>query len=382
MKFPNAKKIIRDRSLFTGLKNMEFLDVFKDFPIFMGCVGGASWKHDLVSDMEWGICPVTGLIQLQKLIPLDSVYLNQHNDGLGAAWENHYAAFAQFLNRYKPKNIVEIGAAHDYIGKQYLDMNPQVTWTSVEPHPARIRDPRIRIIRQWVDEKFVIRTPVDAIVHFHVLEHIYDPASFIRHISSLLKKGDKHIFTFPNLFLFLKKKYTNGLNFEHTLFLTEYFTDYLLREAGFDIIKKQYYKDHSIFYATEKTDKKIKKIALRNKYSEHKKLFIDFVEYHKALIKKLNKKTESFTGSLYVFGAHIFSQYLFHFGFATERIAGILDNSRFKQGKRLYGTPFKVYHPEILKGKNNVGVIIKAAHYQNEIIEQIHAINPGVVIFE
>lgn len=382
MKLPNTQKIVRDHSLFTGLKNMESLYTFKDFPVFMGCVTGGSWKQDLVSDMEWDICPRTGLIQLKKLIPLPLVYLNQHNDGIGSAWQGHYRAFTRFLHAYRPKNILEIGSAHDYIAQQYLDLNPQATWTSAEPNPVHIHDPRVRIIRQWVDEKFVMREPVDAIVHSHVLEHVYDPVRFIQRISELLHKGDKHIFTFPYLLLFLKKKYTNGLNFEHTLFLTEYFTDYLLARSGFKILKKQYYKDHSIFYATEKTHKKTAVPALRNKYRYHKKLFAGFVDYHTALIDRLNTKITRFTGSLYVFGAHIFSQYLFHFGLTTRAIKGILDNSTFKQGQRLYGTPFIVYSPDILKNMNNVGVIVKTAHYRDEIIKQIRAINPHAVIFE
>lgn len=382
MKLPNTQKIVRDRSLFTGLKNMKPLYTFKNFPVFMGCVTGGSWKKDLVSDMEWDICPRTGLIQLQKLIPLKFLYLNQHNDGIGSSWQEHYRAFARFLHAYRPKKILEIGSAHDYIAKQYLDLNPQATWTSVEPNPVNIHDSRVRVMRQWFDEKFIIDQPVDAIVHSHILEHAYDPVRFIQHISELLKKGDKHIFTFPHLLLFLKKKYTNGLNFEHTLFLTEYFTDHFLTLFGFKILKKQYYKDHSIFYATEKTDTKITVPVLRNKYRYHKKLFVDFVNYHTALIGRLNTKIARFKGPLYLFGAHIFSQYLFHFGLTPGAITGILDNSTHKQGKRLYGTPFTVYSPAILKNMNNVGVIVKTAHYRDEIVEQIHTINPHVVIFE
>lgn len=382
MKLPNEQKIARDHSLFTGLKNIEPLYIFKNFPVFMGCVTDSLWKNDLVSDMEWGICPRTGLIQLKKLIPLKFLYLNQHNDGVGSVWQDHYRAFARFLHAYRLKNIFEIGSAHDYIAKQYLDLNPHAIWTSVEPNPAHIRDARVRVIRQWVDEKFTIHEPVDAIVHSHVLEHAYDPVRFIRHVSGLLKKGDKHIFTFPHLLLFLKKKYTNGLNFEHTVFLTEYFTDRLLIASGFKILKKHYYKNHSIFYATEKTNRKVTALVIRNKYKPYKKIFIDFVDYHMALINRLNKNITRFQGPLYVFGAHIFSQYLFNFGLSTGRIAGILDNSKHKQGKRLYGTPFRVYSPEILKEKKNVGVILKVANYKEEILKQIRAINQHVVIFE
>src|SRR3989339_417457 len=107
--------IIRDRSLITGQKNLEHLYTLKNFPVFMGCVDTPQ-KDDYIADMIWDIYPDTGLIQLRKLIPLDILYLEQHNDGVGKVWQDHYAAFAKFLYKNKPgKNILEIGGAHDII---------------------------------------------------------------------------------------------------------------------------------------------------------------------------------------------------------------------------------------------------------------------------
>ena len=47
----------------------------------------------------------------------------------------------------------------------------------------------------------------------------------------------------------LKRKYTNCLNFEHTVFITEPYVDYLLSKNGFKLIDKEYFKeDHSILF--------------------------------------------------------------------------------------------------------------------------------------
>jgi len=372
--------IDRPKCLLTGKDNMEALYTIKDLPVFMGCVETPP-EEDLCADEEWQICPETGLIQLGRLLPLDILYLNQHNDGIGKLWQDHYLAFAQFLAKFKPKNILEIGAGNDAIAKYFLDKNPETTWTAVEPHPQFIADPRVKIVTAWFDDKFKLDTTVDTVVHSHVLEHTYDPFAFIEHISTFLKPGDRHIFTFPNLLAMIQNKYTNGLNFEHTVFLTEDITDYVLTRSGFKILEKQYFGDgHSIFYATEKRGE-VPVPPLPNKYAEYKRIFLDFIDYHRKIIDELNSRIESSAEPIYLFGAHIFSQFLLSFGLKSAKIMGILDNSLPKQGKRLYGTNFTVSSPEVLAGKGRINVILKAGSYNDEIKKQLLTINPDITVW-
>ena len=96
----------------------------------------------------------------------------------------------------------------------------------------------------------------------------------------------------------------------------------------------------------------------------------------------MNKKLKEFDGEVYLFGAHLFSQYLIAFGLNQEKIIGILDNSELKIGKRLYGTNLKVFHPNEIKEKEKVAVILKVATYRDEILEQIFEINRSTKIFE
>ena len=55
----------------------------------------------------------------------------------------------------------------------------------------------------------------------HVLEHVFYPKKFLKEISNSLKENQKMIFSIPNLQEMIKKKYTNAINFEHTLYLDE-----------------------------------------------------------------------------------------------------------------------------------------------------------------
>lgn len=374
--------IERTKSLLTGKQNLEHLYTFKDFPTFVGCVETPK-SEDMVANMVWDICKDTGLIQLRKLLPLEILYLDQHNDGTGKIWQDHYTAFAKFLYKYKPKNILEIGGAHDHIAINYWKLDPKVNWATIEPNPQNITSKKIKVIKSWFDEGFRANMPVDTIIHSHVFEHSYEPFKFIEHIGKFLKKGDRHIFTFPNLLPMFENKWTNCLNFEHTALLTEEITEYILKKFGFIILEKQYYGDpHSIFYATEKSDTPISLPAMENKYDKYKKLFMDYINYHIDMINELNGLTKKSTAPVYLFGAHIFSQTLIQFGLKTDRIISILDNSPMKQGKRLYGTDFIIESPKILKDKGPINLILKAGIYNDEIKKDIlENINPEVTFW-
>ena len=179
----------------------------------------------------------------------------------------------------------------------------------------------------------------------------------------------------------MKRKYTNCINFEHTVFITEPYIDYLLSKHGFKQVAKKYFKDdHSIFYAYIK-DSKTEIIELPTMlYDHNKKLYLDYIDYHKKLIIDLNEGINKVDNdqSIYLFGAHVFAQYLIEFGLDTSSIVCLLDNDINKQGKRLYGTNMIVESPKILADIKNPIIILKAGVYNDEIKRDIlENINTG-----
>ena len=172
----------------------------------------------------------------------------------------------------------------------------------------------------------------------------------------------------------LKRKYTNCINFEHTVFITEPYIDYLLSKHGFRQVAKKYFKDdHSIFYAYIK-DTKTETIELPTRlYERNKKLYLDIVDYHKKLIIDLNETIKKVDPeqSIYLFGAHVFAQYLIELGLDTGRIVCLLDNDINKQGKRLYGTNMMVKSPKVLADVKNPIIILKVGVYNDEVKRDI-----------
>lgn len=372
--------IARDKSVITGKENLELLYSMKNFPIFFGCVETPEEK-DLFFDMDWFIDPETGVIQLNKLIPLDILYQMQHADGYGPTWHQYYVDFSSYIKKQAPNFVVEIGGGAGILAKMATEDSKNMRWTIVEPNPTVAETEKIKIVRSFFGENFNYDGKIDVIVLSQVLEHAYDPNVFLSSISRILKKGGRLILAYPNLLLWLRKKQTNSINFEHTMLLTDYHVDYLLAKHGFSIINKEQYKDHSFFYTAEKVSK-FPVPLLENKYEEYKKAFLDFVDYHKNIVEELNKKIESTHLPTYLFGAHVFSQYLLSFGLKTEKIISILDNSPAKQGKRLYGTKHKVESPKSLTGKGPLNIILKAGPFNDEIKKDImENINPDVIFW-
>jgi len=375
--------IERRFDIVTGAVDINDLHSIKDFPVFMGCVDHST-EIDLVAEQTWSICRDSGLLQLKKIIPLDILYQSQHAGAVGEIWMEHHRQFSKFLLGYNPSSVFEIGGAHGILSKEYQQFG-KAQWTILEPNPSPIDGCEARFIKGFFDDKFTFTDAFDTVVHSHVFEHIYEPDEFMRHLSGFIEP-DKHlVFSLPNMQVMLERKYTNCINFEHTVFLTEPYVEYLLAKHGFRVLQKEYFlDDHSIFYATVR-DSTVKPVALPDGlYEKNKQLYLEYVDYSKQLIEELNERIASVQEQpIYLFGAHVFAQYLIAFGLDTEKIVCLLDNDKNKQGKRLYGTSLTVASPTILNEVSNPVVILKAGVYNEEIKSDILGnINAQTIFWE
>ncbi len=358
--------IDRKADVVTGSVNMEDLHSMADFPVFMGCVDHSK-SEDLVAELTWQISKDSGLIQLKKLIPLEVLYQAQHNGAVGGIWLEHHRRFSQFLHKQNPSSVLEIGGAHGILSREYKKFG-KIPWTILEPNPSPVDGCDARYIKGFFNEKFSYNDAFDTVVHSHVFEHIYEPDQFMRHLSEFMGTGKHLVFSLPNMRVMLEHKYANCINFEHTVFLTEPYVELLLAKHGFRLLAKEYFMDnHSIFYAAV-LDFSVKPIVLPlDLYEKNKQLYLDYVAYHEELIQDLNRKIHNITQPIFLFGAHVFAQYLIESGLDTSRIVSLLDNDPQKQGKRLYGTNLMVQSPCVLREVKNPIVILKAGVYNDEI---------------
>ena len=253
------KLIERNFDVLDNLSELELLQTIKSFPVYMGTVT-SDYKKDLKADMSWFISKKTGMIQLNKLIPLNILYQQSHDSGVvGKVWEKHHSKFCQFIEKYDHKKIIEIGGANGILANKFHKKNQNVNWVIIDPNSKPLKNCKAKFINTFYDEKLDLDYEDSTIVHSHTLEHVYNPLKFMSVISKKIN-NNRLIFSVPNIKEMVRRKYTNAINFEHTYFLTEEFTKYYLNLYGFEIEYKEYFlKDHSIFYSAIKKYRKVKK---------------------------------------------------------------------------------------------------------------------------
>jgi hypothetical protein len=344
-------------------------------------------EPDICSDMKWWISKNTGVIQLNPLVPFDLLYKMGHGSGaVGNLWNQHHVEFADFITKFGVKRVLEIGAGHGRLAQYFVGVHLDTQYHIVEPNLPSWTHERVTMYKGVFDENFSMDTEVDAVIHSHTFEHIYNPREFLHNIAKNLSEGQWHIFSIPRLELWLQKSYLNTLHFEHTIYLTEANVEYLMLSCGFEIVQKKYFlEDHSIFYATRKSATASMKAVLPHQYLENHLVFISWVKSTQEFVTSVNEKIAQHSiGKIYVYGGHIFTQFLIKFGLNVSSIYGILDNDPSKVGRRLYGTNLWVFLPDTeLNCQKDVVVILRAGAYQDEIKKSIrNKVSDNVIFWE
>lgn len=260
----------------------------------------------------------------------------------------------------------------------------------MEPNPDPVQGCEAQYIKGFFpkDKAKLRNIQFDCIVHSNTWEHMYDPVAFLKEVKSIMKLSMYMVFSIPDFEGQLKSCFTSMMNFEHHTYLSEEYVDVLLEAFGFEILKKKKYGNcHSIFYVTRLASvQQEEKIRLnRGMYHINKKRFQSFFDYHKNKVKSWNEEIKKYKAEkndckVYLFGAHITSQYYLAYGLEEWNISGVLDNNPDKQGKRIGGRSWFVQSTEVLETLENPIVILSNSPYREEIKEGIlRDRNPGAI---
>ena len=106
-------------------------------------------------------------------------------------------------------------------------------------------------------------------------------------------------------------------------------------------------------------------------YKQNKTTFQSYINSHIKDVEKINSTINNTSLPVYLFGAHVFSQYLISFGLETSKIIKVLDNDPYKHKKRLYGTELRVESPKVLSKEKEAIVILRAGLYNEEVKKDI-----------
>ena len=382
---PPSRMVTRTTDPLTGTVNPDLRKAFAldDFPTFMGVAeDDEEPSDDVLAQMRWYIVPETGVVLLNPLVPLEYIYRHQHNAVVGSIWATHHNEFAKLVAAHAPgSRVLEIGGGHGYLAAKLLFSDAVAHWTMVDPNPiSTFAIPNLEIIRAYVEDVGALDRPIDCVVHSHTLEHMYDPGRFFDIIRGLLKPGQLHIFSMPNLFALVSDGQPS-LHFEHTILLREEHVTWLLRSRGFDVVEVAHFGGkHSIFYVTRVAAKLPPETAPPNFYAETRHAFQRWHESIAADAAEFAAKLSPDTSRNFVYAAHVSTQYLLAAGLPAGDFAAILDNNQDKIGKRLYGHGLRVKAPDAIRDVDRPVVVLRTGVYDDEIAAQLTKINPAVTL--
>jgi hypothetical protein len=370
------------KCILTGSKNFKKIYSIKKFPIYLGVVKKKIKPAFL--DLNFLINNFSGTVQIHPRVNLKKLYFKPHGSGsVGETWKKHHHLFLNEIYKYLKGNIIEVGGGNNSISiAEKIKIKKKIKIITFDPNSPLKTKSNLKVVKNFFSEKElslnkVEKNSISLIVHSHVAEHMYDIKNFFFLIHQYLSDDEGyHIFSIPNMEPMIKKGFGNAVNFEHPLYLNEQLVDKLLQVTNFRIIKKKYFrKNHSIFYITKKVpsqkEKTISKTFLKKMYVKNYRVFNKFFNFWNKDVKNLNKILNEDSRKYYLFGAHIFSQFLIKFGLNLKNAICIIDNDPFKENFYLYGTKLKVFSPEILKNEKTPLIVIRAAQYSKEIKDGI-----------
>lgn len=338
--------LARERCVVCLHEGFEPLFQLERFPTFMGTTESPR-ACDCFEDMCWSACEKCGTTQLARLPEVGAVYPRRHAETLGATWNAHRERFERFVERN---------------GSQPFEVLDRLAMDGAELTAPTLRVPA-----------------GGTLVHSHVLEHWRAPRAVLAQIAAFAEPGSKMILSVPAMDAQLAQGMLSVLNFEHTFHASSWAVRELLEEAGFEVVDEEPFEDHSVFYACRRIEGR--RQARSPDAGASRRLAEHAVGATLRRVARIGEAVAAFDGPRYLFGAHIFSQYLLGLGLEENAFEAILDNSKIKAGMRLYGTGLTVRRPEEIAGRGPVLVAVHTGPYDREIRQSLRQKLGGDVVF-
>lgn len=306
-------------------------------------------------------CPYCGLIQASgNPVPYfrDVIRATGVSEEMRIFRERQYQEWVDKFH-LKGKKVIEIGAGTgeymnymestgaDVSGLEHLHVS--VLAGQASGH---------HMIEGFIEEETVQvkDAPYDAFYSMNFLEHIPDPAAFLRGIANNLTEEAVGLVEVPNINMILQKNLYSEFIQDHLSYFTKETLCNLLEQNGFEVIScEEIWYD----YIISATVRKRKPIAVKGLLQEHKKLYTQMKAY--LLEKEMEQKTVAVWGAGHQALANLSLLDM------KDKIRYVLDSAEFKQHHYTPATHIPIVSPEILKSGEIQAVIIMGAGYSDEI---------------
>lgn len=374
--------IIRKQCIFCN-NNLDDLYFNNDYEIYIG-----QYAVDLNSDknthikipFNFYICSNCKTLQNKYLGNLNDIYKINHGDGTAPIVINLHNFVSDIIlnNINNINNIIEIGCSCGLLADNILNKINNVNFEYNIIEPSFIGDPKNKIIYnnyyENVDDKNI---NANTLIMSHVFEHFYEPRKILDKISE--NNNIKYIYLInPDMEYCIKNNVYHVLNTEHTYYIDNNFIIQLFNLYNFKLIQSLNFKNHSIIFIFEKEQilNNNAEYNIRNSRIINSIHFCNEIDninvYYKKIFSDVNKINTIIENNkdknIYIWPSSIHFSYMNTFGL-NNNISGLLDNSKYKIGKKMYGTDLLIssFNEKILKDELNTIIIMSGPSFHEEI---------------
>lgn len=340
-----------------------------------------------------GFCAGCGWIGNTAFDPSLLLYSNDYENSLhySAVFQNYAERLARHLLRrfdLKGKDVIEIGCGQgDFLHMLCgLGRNRGVGFDpSFAPERARANGHQdVRIFREYYSAS-QSGYRCDFFCCRHVLEHIADPASFLKEIRKALddSRQVKLYFEVPNALFTLRGMGIWDLIYEHCSYFTRPTLRRLFASSGFRVLHMRERFGRQFLSLEASLGPTAKRSFAVNRQVQLGQLASDVRQFARAYRSKLEKHRQFLRAAKHagnkvaLWGAGAKAVNFLNVFRLEQAVEFVIDLNRFKQGKFIPGTAQQIVAPEFLTRYRPNVVVVMNPIYRREIAARLIALGLG-----
>ncbi|EKD86450.1 MAG: hypothetical protein ACD_37C00282G0005 [uncultured bacterium] len=268
-----------------------------------------------------------------------------------------------FVGSFNLKNklVIDVGCGDGYF--VYALMNAKAKSIGIEPSDIATklaREKGVKVLRNYVDDRFKLGKKADAFVTLEVFEHISNPEKLLTNVKKFLKVDGYGLVEVPSLVKALRDNRYYDFFPDHVAYYSPTSLSYMLQQNGFDVLSIKHSPDENYLIAYFQYTSKS---GLSNSVQ---KRFVDYRDQYKDFFGKLENRKVVLWGA----GAKGISSISFS-NIEKNKILFCVDSDPNKRGTYLPGSHIPVFSVDRLLKKEADVVVVTAMAYKEEIIKTL-----------
>lgn len=211
----------------------------------------------------------------------------------------------------------------------------------------------------------------------HVFEHFYDPVAVLK---SLIKPNIKYIYVcHPDFDSYISKQpYTmNVLHIEHTFLIDNEGVKKIMNTFNFKLSKETLHANYCVMWEFVRTDTTPKALLLLHDLHINTishQCIPRYLSYISSVVNKVNHilNSEKYQDyKKYIWPCSIHTVTLLHYGVHVDMLDGMLDNSKDKIGRKIYGynLPCLSFATMTSQNKENCVIFLNGGCFNKEVMQ-------------